>query len=196
MSLVEILKQITRLSSNSTPKEKIDLYHEAGEISRSLGHYEQAIRYFLAELHQAQASNIRDDILYAHRFLGECYLENNQFLLSEKYHLTFLALAKEYGYDERIEQAYTCLTNTYWLWLSYLQEDVLYDAENDQLPKELCQKSFQAAENSLAMIEKLEKKSIKQKQQDLVLRRVRSYINIGRRIDFGEMCEFFFDLFS
>ena len=96
---------------------------------------------------------------------------------------------------ERIEQAYTCLANTYWLWLSYLQDDILYDSEYDQLPRELCQRSLDAAENSLLIISKLDYqldidikekhlikiKDIQEKQQDLALRRVRSYINIGRK---------------
>ena len=185
-SLAEIRKQIDRCSSKNNPKDKIDLYHEAGEISRSLGNYDQAIEYFLLELHQAQSFNSHEDILYAYRCLGECYLETNHYLISEKYHLRFLSFAKQYEDDERIEQAYTCLANTYWLWFSYLQDDIFYDAENDQLPKELCQKSLDAAQNSLLIIEKLEKSKrlTKQKKQDLVLRRVRCYINMGRSITF------------
>lgn len=186
LSRPEILKQIDRCSSKTHPKEKIDLYHEAGEISRSLGNYDQAIEYFLIELQQAQSFNSHDDILYSYRCLGECYLEKNHYPISEKYHLKFLSFAKQYEDDERIEQAYTCLANTYWLWFSYLQDDLFYDVEKDQLPKELCQKSFDAAQNSLLIIEKLEQcqRLNKQKKQDLILRRARSYINMGRSIDF------------
>jgi len=124
-------------------------------------------------------------------------LYKNQFYTSEKYHLKFLSLAKEYANDERIEQAYTCLANTYWLWLSYLQDDILYDCEYDKLPRDLCKRSLDAAENSLLIITKLDYqldidikekrlikiKDIEEKQQDLALRRCRSYINIGRNFD-------------
>ena len=116
----------------------------------------------------------------------------NEFHTSEKYHLNFLSLAKEYVDDERIEQAYTCLANTYWLWLSYLQDDILYDSEFDQFPRDLCERSLDAAKNSLVIIEKLqyqldtdmkEKHSNKTKdieQKDLALRRVRCFSNIGK----------------
>ncbi len=193
---IEILKKIDRISSENNPKVIIDLYHEAADTYRSMGNYDQAINYFNLELDQAQLADLHDDILYCHRFLGECYLYKNQFLTSEKYHFNFLLLAKEYGHDERIEQAYTCLANTYWLWLSYLQDDILYDGEYDQLPKDLCQRSLDAAENSLLIINKLDYqleidmkekrliklKEIEQKKQDFALRRVRSYINIANTI--------------
>ncbi len=118
----------------------------------------------------------------------------NEFHTSERYHLNFLSLAKEYTNDERIEQAYTCLANTYWIWLSYLQDDILYDSESDQFPRDLCKRSLDAAKNSLLSINKLDNqldidikekhlnntKDIQEKQQDLALRRVRSYINIGK----------------
>jgi len=190
---IEILKKIDRITSENNPKEQIDLYHEAGEAYRSMGNYDQAIKYFQLELHQSQLADLHDDILYCHRFLGECYLYKNEFYTCEKYHLNFLSLAKKYANNERIEQAYTCLANTYWLWLSYLQDDILYDGEYDQLPRDLCQRSLDAAENSLLIINKLDYqleidikekrlmkiKDIEQKKQDLALRRVRSYINIG-----------------
>ena len=194
---LEVLKKIDRISSASNnPREMIDLYHEAGEISRSMENYDQAIDYFHRELAQARLADIPDDILYCHRFIAECYLRKNHFLTCEKYHLNFLALAKQYARDERIEQAYTCLANTYWLWLSYLQDDILYDPEGDQLPRDLCQRSLDAAENSLLVINKLDcqlevdirekrvvkTKDIEQKRQDLALRRVRSYINIANAI--------------
>lgn len=188
---IEILKKLDRINSKNTFKEKIDVYHEAAEVYRSIGNYDEAIKYFNLELNQAQLANIHDDILYCHRFLGDCYLYKNQFHISEKYHLKFLLLAKEFMNDERIEQAYTCLANTYWLWLSYLQDDILYDGENDQLPRNLCQQSLDAAENSLLIINKLDMdikekrfskiKDIEKQQQDLALRRVRSYINIGNK---------------
>ena len=157
------------------------------------GDYDQAIIYFQLELHEAQRADLPDDILYCHRFLGECYLHKNEFRSSEQYHLNFLSLAQEYGNNERLEQAYTCLANAYWLWLSYLQDDILYDAEHDQLPRDLCKRSLGAAQQSLAVIDKLDvqledemkgkrlvkAKDIEEKQQDLALRRVRSYINIG-----------------
>jgi tetratricopeptide (TPR) repeat protein len=187
---IEILKKVHRINSKNNSKEKIDIYHEAGEVYRSMGNYDEAIKYFNLELNESQSADLHDDILYCHRFLGECYLYKNEFSTSEKYQLNFLSLAKEYANDERIEQAYTCLANTYWLWLSYLQDDILYDWEYDRLPRDLCKKSLDAAENSLWIINKLdyqleidvkEKKVMKIKQQDLALRRVRSYINIGNK---------------
>ncbi len=125
--------------------------------------------------------------------MGECYFAKNQFATSEKYHLNFLSSAQEYVDDERTEQAYTCLAHTYWVWLSYLQDDILHDSECDQLPREICKRGLDAAKNSLLMIEKLDyqlKIDMKQKQnmkikdldkrqQDLALKRVRAYINIG-----------------
>jgi len=158
------------------------------------GNYDQAIVYFNLELYESQSADIHDDILYCHRFLGECYLCKNEFYTSERYHLKFLSLAKDYANDERIEQAYTCLAHTYWIWLSYLQDDILYDSEYDQFPRDLCKRSLDAAKNSLLIIKKLDYqldidikekrlikiKDIEQKQQDLVLRRARSYINIGK----------------
>lgn len=189
----EISKKLDRIDSKSTYKEKIDLYHEAAEIYQSIGDYDQAIKYFLLELNQSELANLHDDVLYCYRFLGDCYLYKNQYHISEKYHLKLLTLAKELFNHECIEQAYTCLANTYWLWLSYLQDDILYD-ENDQLPRDLCEKSLDAAENSLLIINKLDcqldidikekrlnkLKDIEEKQQDLALRRARSYINIGK----------------
>ncbi|CAF3924728.1 unnamed protein product [Adineta steineri] len=193
----KILKKadrIRQLNTENNSQEKIDIYHEAGEACRSIGNYDKAIIYFNLELHEAQLANLHDDILYSHRFLGECYLYKNEFYTSEKYHLKFLSLAKSYNDNERIEQAYTCLANTYWLWLSYLQDDMLYDSEYDQFPRDLCKRSFDAATNSLIIIEKLDYqldidikekrlikiKDIEEQQQDLALRRVRSYINIGK----------------
>ncbi len=193
--IIEILKKIDRINSKNNFQEKIDIYHEAAEAYRSIGNYDEAIKYFNLELNQSQLADLHDDILYCNRFLGECYLYKNQFYTSEKYHLNFLSLAKDYANDERIEQAYTCLANTYWLWLSYLQDDILYDCEYDQLPRDLCKRSLDAAENSLLIITKLDYqldidikekrlikiKDIQEKQQDLALRRCRSYINIGRK---------------
>ncbi|CAF4627766.1 unnamed protein product [Rotaria sp. Silwood1] len=191
----KLLKEAERIyhAGSRNSKEKIDVYHEAAEACRSIGKYDQAIKYFTLELHEAQKADIRDDILYCHRFLGECYFAKNEFSTSEKHHLNFLSSAQEYADDERTEQAYTCLTHTYWVWLSYLQDDVLHDSERDQLPREICKKSLDAAKNSLLMIEKLDyqlkidmktKQNIKTKdfekrQQDLALRRVRAYINIA-----------------
>jgi hypothetical protein len=148
-------------------------------------------------LREAQSVDLREDILYYHRFLGECHFAKNEFQKSEKHHLNFLAAAQEYADDERTEQAYTCLAHTYWVWLSYLQDDVLHDSERDQLPREICKKSLDAAKNSLLMIEKLDyqlnidmkrkqtqkAKDLEKRQQDLALRRVRAYINIGNRKD-------------
>lgn len=75
-----------------------------------------------------------------------------------------------------------------------MQDDVLHDSERDQFPREICKKSLDAAKNSLLMIEKLDyqlkidikakqnikMKDIEKRQQDLALRRVRAYINIGK----------------
>lgn len=60
-------------------------------------------------------ADIRDDILYCHRFLGECYFAKNEFVISEKHHLNFLKSSQEFTDDERTEQAYTCLAHTYWV---------------------------------------------------------------------------------
>ena len=90
------------------------------------GKYDEAIKYFSLELREAQSADLREDILYCHRFLGECYFAKNEFSTSEKHHLNFLSSAREFADDERTEQAYTCLTHTYWVWLSYLQDDVFY----------------------------------------------------------------------
>lgn len=71
---------------------------------------------------------------------------------------------------------------------------MLHDSEFDQFSREICKKSFDAAKNSLLVIEKLDfqlKNDMKQKQnfklkdlekrqQDLALKRVRTYINIGK----------------
>lgn len=105
-----------------------------------------------------------------------------------------MSAALDYADDERAEQAYTCLAHTYWVWLSYLQDDMLHDSERDQFPREICKKSLDAAKNSLLMIKKLDyqlkidiknkqnikAKYIEKRQQDLALRRVRTYINIGK----------------
>jgi hypothetical protein len=62
------------------------------------------------------------------------------------------------------------------------------------LPREICKRSLDAAKNSLLMIEKLDyqlkidmrktsnvkTKDIEKRQQDLALKRVRAYINIGK----------------
>jgi hypothetical protein len=70
----------------------------------------------------------------------------------------------------------------------------LHDPECDQLPREICKRSLDAAKNSLLMIEKLDyqlkidmrktsnvkTKDIEKRQQDLALKRVRAYINIGK----------------
>ena len=158
------------------------------------GKYDEAIKYFKLELHEAKSADLREDVLYCHRFLGECYFAKNEFATSEKCHLNLLSSAQEYVDDERTEQAYTCLAHTYWVWLSYLQEDVLHDPECDQFPREICRRSLDAAKNSLLMIEKLEYqlkidaknkqnvkiKDIEKRQQDLALRRVRTFINIGK----------------
>ncbi|CAF0793498.1 unnamed protein product [Adineta ricciae] len=189
-------ERVRQLNVEMKSKEKIDIYHEAAEACRTLGDYDKAIVYFNLELHESELANLSDDILYCHRFLGECYLHKHSFRTSEKYQLKFLSLAKSYGNNERIEQAYTSLANTYWLWLSYLQDDILYDAENDQLPRSLYKQSLEAAQNSLAVIDQLDwqleneirdkrltkMKSIEDKQQDLALRRVRSYINIANAL--------------
>lgn len=146
------------------------------------------------ELKEAQLGDLREDILYCHRFIGECYFAKNEFATSEKHHLNFLAAAQEYADDERTEQAYTCLAHTYWVWLSYLQDDILHDPELDLFPREICKRSLDAAKNSLLMIEKLDyqlkidikkkttlkAKDIEKRQHDLALRRVRAYINIGK----------------
>ncbi|CAF2403385.1 unnamed protein product [Rotaria sp. Silwood2] len=195
-SIQKLLKkanQISQLNSQYNSKEKIDIYHEVAQACRSIGNYDEAIKYYNLALYESQLDDLHDDILYCYRFLGECYLYKNEFYTSERYHLNFLSLAKQYDNDERIEQAYTCLTNTYWIWLSYLQDDILYDCEHDQLSRDLCKRSLDAAQNSLLIIKKLndklendvkEKRLIiikdtEQKQQDLALRRVRSYINIA-----------------
>ncbi|CAF2157926.1 unnamed protein product [Rotaria magnacalcarata] len=191
----KLIKEAERIqhSVSRNPKEKIDIYHETAEACRSIGKYDHAIKYFTLELREAQSADIRDDILYCHRFLGECYFAKNEFATSEKHHLNFLSSAQEYIDDERTEQAYTCLAHTYWVWLSYLQDDMLHDTECDQFPREICKKSLDAAKNSLLMIEKLDyqlkidmkaKQNIKTKdmekrQQDLALKRVRAYINIA-----------------
>jgi hypothetical protein len=126
--------------------------------------------------------------------LGECYFAKNEFSTSEKHHLNFLSSAQEYADDERTEQAYTCLAHTYWVWLSYLQDDILHDSECDRFPREICKRSLDAAKNSLLMIEKLDYqlkidmknkqnikiKDLEKRQQDLALKRVRAYINIGK----------------
>lgn len=193
---LEILKKLDRIDPQNHPKENIDIYHEIAEAYRSSGNYDQAINYFHLELRESERADLQEDILYCHRFIGECYLYKNQFSLAEKSHLHFLALAKRYANAERIEQAYTCLSNTYWLWLSYLQDDILYDLECDQLPKDLCRQSLEAAENSLLMINQLDHrletevkekmlvraKDRQEKEKDLALRRVRSYINIGKHL--------------
>ncbi|CAF4073803.1 unnamed protein product [Rotaria sp. Silwood2] len=194
-STMKLLKEADRIyhAGSRNPKEKIDVYHEAAEACRSIGKYDQAIKYFTLELHEAQQADIRDDILYCQRFLGECYFAKNEFSTSEKHHLNFLSSAQEYADDERTEQAYTCLAHTYWVWLSYLQDDILHDSEREQFPREICKKSLDAAKNSLLMIEKLDYqlkidmktkqnikiKDIEKRQQDLALRRVRAYINIA-----------------
>ncbi|CAF0761948.1 unnamed protein product [Adineta steineri] len=191
----KLLKEAERIrhANSRNPKDKIDIYHEVAEACRSVGKYDEAIKYFTYALHEAQSLDLREDILYCHRFLGECYFAKNQFHTSEKHHLNFLSSAQEFADDERTEQAYTCLTHTYWVWLSYLQDDVLHNAEYDQLPREICKKSLDAAKNSLLMIEKLDyqlnidmkKKSnikikdLEKKQQDLALKRVRAYINVA-----------------
>ncbi|CAF0740183.1 unnamed protein product [Adineta steineri] len=191
----KLLKEAERIrhANSRNPKDKIDIYHETAEACRSVGKYDEAIKYFTYALHEAQLLDLREDILYCHRFLGECYFAKNQFHTSEKHHLNFLSSAQEYADDERTEQAYTCLTHTYWVWLSYLQDDVLHNVEYDQLPREICKKSLDAAKNSLLMIEKLDyqlnidmkKKSnikikdLEKKQQDLALKRVRAYINVA-----------------
>ncbi|CAF4443425.1 unnamed protein product, partial [Adineta steineri] len=65
-----------------------------------------------------------------------------------------------------------------------------------QFPRDLCKRSFDAANNSLIIIEKLDYqldidikdkrlikiKDIEEQQQDLALRRVRSYINIANAL--------------
>ena len=142
-------------------------------------------------MHESEQANLHDDILYCYRFLAECYLYKNQFTISEKYHLKFLTLAKTYSNNERLEQAYACLAYMYWLWFSYLQDDILYDEQCDELPRSLREKSFEAAEKSLEIINQLEIQNrertfIRNKdRQDienvLALRRVRSYINIGKK---------------
>ncbi|UJR20716.1 hypothetical protein I4U23_023838 [Adineta vaga] len=194
--LLRKAQRVRQLNIETNSKQKIDIYHEAAEACRSIGDYDQAIIYFNLELHESVLANLSDDILYCHRFLGECYLYKNSFHTSEKYQLNFLSLSKIYGNNERIEQAYTCLSNTYWLWLSYIQDDILYDIENDPLPHRLCKQSLEAAENSLSVIDKLDwqleneirekrlvkMKNIEEKQQDFALRRVRSYINIANAL--------------
>ena len=74
---------------------------------------------------------------------------------------------------------------------------MLHDSECDQFPREICKRSLDAAKNSLLMIEKLDYqlkieikkkqnikiKDLEKRQQDLALRRVRAYINIGKSID-------------
>jgi tetratricopeptide (TPR) repeat protein len=212
--IAELLKEAERIrhAGSRNPKEKIDIYHEAAEACRSVGNcffpltenqnrnyfysgkYDEAIKYFTLELREAQSADLREDILYCHRFLGECYFAKNEFHTSEKHHLNFLSSAQEYADDERTEQAYICLAHTYWVWLSYLQDDVLHDPQCDQLPREICKRSLDAAKNSLLMIEKLDYqlkidmknkqnikiKDLEKRQQDLALRRVRAYINIGK----------------
>ncbi len=159
------------------------------------GKYNEAIKYFSLELREAQSADLREDILYCHRFLGECYFAKNEFSTSEKHHLNFLSSAQEFADDERTEQAYTCLAHTYWVWLSYLQDDVLHDAQCDQFPREICKRSLDAAKNSLLMIEKLDYqlkidkqtmkiKDLEKRQHDLALKRVRAYINIGKEYNF------------
>ncbi|CAF0877805.1 unnamed protein product [Rotaria sp. Silwood1] len=191
--LLQKADQIKQLDSQNNSKEKIDIYHEAAQACQSIGNYDEAIKYYNLELYESQLADLHDDILYCYRFLGECYLYKNEFYTSERYHLNFLSLAKQYDNDERIEQAYTCLANTYWIWLSYLQDDILYDCKHDQFPRDLCKRSLDAAKNSLLIIKKLDDKleinvreknlfrvkNIEQRQQDLALRRVRSYINIA-----------------
>ena len=211
-SFVELLKEAERVrqTSSRNPKERIDIYHETAEACRSvgnssfvihsqaktflLGKYDEAIKYFSLELRDAQSADLREDILYCHRFIGECYFAKNEFSTSEKHHLNFLAAAREFDDDERTEQAYTCLAHTYWVWLSYLQDDILHDAESEQFPREICKRSLDAAKNSLLVIEKLDYqlkidmkkkpvikiKDLEKRQQDLALRRVRAYINIGK----------------
>ena len=158
------------------------------------GKYDEAIKYFTLELHEAETIDSREDILFCRRFIGECYFAKNEFAASEKHHLQFLASAQEFVDDERTEQAYTCLAHTYWVWLSYLQDDVLHDPECDLLPRQICKRSLDAAKNSLLMIEKLDyqlkmdmkkKQNVKTKdtekrQQELALKRVRAYINVGK----------------
>ena len=212
---LELLKEAERVrhAGSKNPKEKIDIYHETAEACRSvgkypssspelkflvltfLGKYDEAIKYFTLELREAQSADLREDILYCHRFLGECYFAKNEFSTSEKHHLNFLASAQEFVDDERTEQAYTCLAHTYWVWLSYLQDDVLHDPDCDRLPREISKRSLDAAKNSLLMIEKLDyqlridmkqkltmkSKDLEKRQQDLALKRVRAYINIGKK---------------
>ncbi|CAF3606260.1 unnamed protein product [Rotaria sordida] len=191
----KLLKEAERIYhvGSRNPNEKIYVYHEAAEACRSIGKYDQAIKYFTLELDEAQKADLREDILYCHRFLGECYFAKNEFSTSEKHHLNFLSSAQEYADDERTEQAYTCLAHTYWVWLSYLQDEILHDSERDQFPREIGKKSLDAAKNSLLIIEKLDYqlkidmktkqnikiKDIEKRQQDLALRRVRTYINIA-----------------
>ncbi|CAF0957106.1 unnamed protein product [Rotaria sordida] len=194
--IYELLKkadQISQLHSHNNSQEKIDIYHEVAQACQSIGNYDEAIKYYNLELYESQLADLHDDILYCYRFLGECYLYKNEFYTSERYYLNFLSLAKQYNNNERIEQAYTCLANIYWIWLSYLQDDILYDCEYDQFPRDLCKRSFDAAKNSLLIIKKLDHKleidikekrfnkikDIEQRQQDLALKRVRSYINIA-----------------
>lgn len=171
------------------------LTNDWSDKERPLGKYDEAIKYFSLELREAQKADLREDVLYCHRFLGECYFAKNEFATSEKHHLNFLSSAQEYADDERTEQAYTCLAHTYWVWLSYLQEDVLHDVQADHFPREICKRSLDAAKNSLLVIEKLyhqlkievkikattmKAKDLEKRQQDLALRRVRAYINIGK----------------
>ncbi|UJR28918.1 hypothetical protein I4U23_010136 [Adineta vaga] len=193
--LQKLLKEAERIrhATGRNPREKIDIYNETAEACRSAGKFDEAIKYFTLELHEAKSVDLREDILYCHRFIGECYFAKNEFQKSEKHHLNFLSSARDFADDERTEQAYTCLTHTYWVWLSYLQDDVLHDAERDQLPREICKKSLDAAKNSLLMIDKLDyqlnidtkkkqnikTKDLEKRQQDLALKRVRAYINIA-----------------
>lgn len=189
---LELIKEAERirLSNLKNPKDKIDIYHEAADACRSVGKFDEAIKYFKLELREAQLGDCRDDILFCHRFIGECFLSQNEFSTCEKHFLNFLSASQEFADDERTEQAYTCLAHLYWLWLSYLQEDILHDSNSDLFPREICRRSLDAAKNSLLMIEKLDfqlkiemKKKVKgadKRQDDLALRRVRSYINIGK----------------
>ena len=71
---------------------------------------------------------------------------------------------------------------------------MLHDVQADQFPREICKRSLDAAKNSLLVIEKLDQqlkiemkkkltmkaKDLEKRQQDLALRRVRAYINIGK----------------
>jgi hypothetical protein len=192
--LVDPSVNLRCLSSNNVRQMKIRCFFLFFFFFVYKGNYDEAIKYFSLELREAQTIDSREDVLFCHRFLGECYFSKNEFSSSEKHHLDFLSSAQDYADDERTEQAYTCLAHTYWVWLSYLQDDILHDAQSDLFPCEISKRSLDAAKNSLLMIEKLDYqlkidmkkttqlklKDIDKRQQDLALRRVRAYINIGQ----------------